>query len=75
MSYKETKYRVHCPISNRPDDVYIRSVQWNDVFLASFNGCDGSFHLCPECEACERNTRALFTQEHEGSQSIQWNTP
>lgn len=72
MAFKETKYRVHCPISNRPEDVFIRSVQWNDIFLASFNGCDHNWHLCQDCENCRRSAQARFTEENAGSQSIHW---
>lgn len=75
MSTKETKYRVDCPLSNQPEYVYIRSTQWNEIFLAAFNGCDNNWHSCEECEVCRKAAQAQFNSEHPESPSIQWHTP
>ena len=78
MSTKETTYRVNCPITGRPEDVYIRSTIWEDVFVASFTGCNGQWSSAPECEACRKAAQARFAAEHPvapGSPSIHWHRP
>lgn len=57
------KYRVNCPISNRPENVYMHILDYKNVHLASFSGCDTNYHACPECEHCEEITRKLHDQE------------
>ena len=75
MYTKETAYRVDCPISNQPEDVYIRSTLWEGVFVASFNGCNGQWSSSAECESCRKAAQARFAAEHSESPSIHWNRP
>lgn len=75
MSTKETAYQVDCPITGRPEDVYIRSTLWEEVFVASFTGCNGQWSSSPECEVCRKAAQARFTEEHSGSPSIHWRRP
>ena len=54
------KYQVNCLLSNRPEYVYVHVL--NDA--AAFNGCDGSYHKCPECDdLCKAKALQLFDQE------------
>lgn len=74
MSIKETPIQMNCPILHRKIDVYIRSVQWEDVFLADFNGCD-HYSGASECELCRQKAQTKFTSEHQGTPAIQWRIP
>lgn len=71
---KETPIPVHCPILHRSETIYIRTVQWEDVFLAEFNGCD---HIsgAPECEECRKAAQKLFEASHQAPPSILWRNP
>ena len=71
---KETPIRMNCPVLHRETDVYIRSVQWEDIFIADFNGCD-HYSGASECELCRQKAQAQFTSEHQGTPSIQWRKP
>lgn len=54
------KYQVNCPFSNRPEFVYVHVLDG----VPYFNGCDNSFHICPECdELCKAKARQLYDQE------------
>lgn len=76
MSIQEKKYRVHCPFSNRPEDVFVRTVDSADVRLAEFNGCDNSYHKCVECdEICFSKVQKLFDQEYGAEPRVLWRTP
>lgn len=67
MSYKETKIHVVCAISRQPEIVYVRSVDYQDVHLKEFNGCD-NYHCCQECDvtcratAMEKYTRLIVEE-------------
>ena len=75
MGMKETTYQVDCPITGRPENVFIRSTLWEGVFVASFNGCNGQWSSSPECEVCRKVAQARFTEEHSELPSIHWNRP
>lgn len=70
MSLEVKKYRVICPISNRSDTVYVQVLNYYDIHLVEFNGCDASFHSCPECEQCRIKTLKLHDQESDGEQKL-----
>ena len=76
MSEFEKKYRVNCPFSNRPEDVFVRTVVIENVRLAEFNGCDNSYHRCKECdEICQTKARQMFSQEYGEELRVLWRTP
>ena len=75
MTIDEKKYRVNCPLSNRPEYVYARTVLSADVRLAEFNGCDNQ-HKCMECdEICFSKVQKLFDQEYGAEPRVLWRKP
>lgn len=73
MSIKEEKIRVHCPIVNRPEIVYVRSVETQEACLALFAGCDNSYHKCNTCDIhCYEKVKEQFTLAYDGSLQIPW---
>lgn len=76
MPIEEKKYRVHCPFSNRPEDVFVRTVDSADVRLAEFNGCNNGYHKCKECdEICYAKVQKLFAQECGEEPRVLWRMP
>ena len=76
MAMETKKYQVNCPISNRPEFVYVHTVKGIDARLADFNGCDNSYHRCKECdEICQAKARQLFSQEYGEELRVLWRTP
>ena len=46
---------VQCPLYHKPETVYVYLFDPDDPSLAKFNGCEASFHKCPECdEICKK---------------------
>ena len=59
--------KVHCPLSRKEEDVYFHPVHIDGKWYVdenSFNGCDNSWHSCPECERCKSKAwQKIFPEE------------
>ena len=61
---RENKIRVHCPYSNRPESVYIRTLDYQETHLESFNGCD-NYGSCSTCNTtCQEAALSRYHQLH-----------
>lgn len=61
MPITEIKIQVHCPISKRPEYVYVRTLDYNNIHLEEFNGCESGFHSCHACNiVCKEKAIAEF---------------
>lgn len=62
----EHKLQICCPELHREQTVYICTVDYENVHLLAFNGCD-FMHAGQNCRLCREKTLALFSQDHDTS--------
>ena len=43
---------MFCPITEREEIVSFSLIQKGDAWQAAFNGCNGQFSKCEECDIC-----------------------
>lgn len=63
-SVKTHAFSVSCPLRGGQEQVFVRTLDLGSTHAAQFCGCDGSFHNCPECRACEGVTLGRFSASH-----------
>lgn len=63
MPYKEIKIHIRCAITKRPKIVYIRTLDYQDIHIKEFNGCNNNFHNCEQCHVtCKEAAMEKYAQ-------------
>lgn len=66
MSYqrKIAKQKVYCPINSKEETVFVHYLVYDNGDIRFFpNGCESSYHRCPECDACVVQSYNKFKKE------------
>ena len=58
---QQHKLLIYCPITMKKEFIYIYTLDYEDIHLKRFNGCENT-HGCTECQACEAKAWKLFQQ-------------
>ena len=69
--YKQHKIRIHCPISGREMSVYISTLDYQDVHLTRFDGCETDFNGSTICKKCGDHAIEAFSQGRNTSEYTQ----
>lgn len=58
---QEHKLSIYCPHTMKNESVYVHTLDFEDIHLKRFNGCD-NYASCPQCADCETKALELYQQ-------------
>lgn len=57
---KDVPIKIYCPLFLKEETVYINVFDYEEIHLENFNGCESSYHTCPECKSCKVKALELY---------------
>ena len=63
--HKQHKVRIYCPVTCRTVSVFLSTLDYQDVHLIGFDGCESNFNGSTICKQCGARAKEIFSQTHD----------